>query len=72
MKHGILFIVSLLYEYTNLEYVRVHVIYRVNQAEYLIYIRMVASQEYVNIYSTHRPRTLSELGCEQGGVNREV
>jgi len=38
----------------HLEYVRIHVIYRVDQAEYGIHIRVVAPQEYVNIYSTHR------------------
>ena len=34
----------------------VHVIYRFNQAEYSIRIRVVAPQEYVNIYSTSRVR----------------
>jgi len=37
-----------------LEYVRVHVIYRVHQAEYVIHIRVAASEEYMNIYSTSR------------------
>jgi len=32
-QHGILFIFSLVCEYIHLEYVRIHVIYRVNQAE---------------------------------------
>jgi len=32
-----------------------HVIYRVNQAEYVIQIFVVVPQEYVNIYSTRRP-----------------
>ena len=41
-------------EYIHLEYVRIHVIYRVNQAEYVIQIRAVAPQECVNIYSTPR------------------
>ena len=39
----------------NLEYVesgRIHVICRVNQAEYAIRIPMAAPQEYVNNYST--------------------
>ena len=36
------------------EYVRVHGIFRVNQAEYVIRILVVASQEYVNIYSSRR------------------
>jgi len=51
-EYGILFIVNLFCEYIHLEYVRIHSIYRVNQAEYVIHIRVVASQEYVNIYST--------------------
>jgi len=38
----------------TLKYVRVPVIYRVNQARYVIYILVVAPQEYVNIYSTSR------------------
>jgi len=41
---------SLFCEYNHLEYVRIHVIYR----EYGIHIRVVAPQEYVNIYSTSR------------------
>jgi len=45
---------SLLYEYSNLEYVRTYVRYRVTQAEYGIRIVMAASQEYVNTYSTRR------------------
>jgi len=53
-EHGILFIFSLFSEYIQLEYVRIHVIYRLNQAEYGIHIRVVAPQEYVNIYSTRR------------------
>jgi len=40
-----------------IEYVRMHVIYRLNQAEYVIHICVVAPQEYVNIYSTRRVRT---------------
>jgi len=32
-----------------------HVTYRVNQAEYVIHIFVVAPQKYVNIYSTRRP-----------------
>ena len=39
----------------NPDYVRTHVIYRVNQAEYVIHILAVAPQEYVHIYSTRRP-----------------
>jgi len=52
IKYGILFIFSLFYEYINLEYVRICVIYRVNQAEYVIRIRVAASQEYVNTSNT--------------------
>jgi len=36
-NYGILFIFSLFCEYVNLEYVRVRVIYRVNQAEYVVH-----------------------------------
>jgi len=53
-EYGILFTVSLFGEYSNLEYVDIHVIYRVNQAEYVIHMFRVAPQEYVNIYSTRR------------------
>jgi len=53
-KYGILFIFSLFCEYINLEYVRVPVIYRVNQSECVIHIRVAASQEYVNMYLTRR------------------
>jgi len=53
-KYRILFIFSLFCEYTNLEYVRVPVIYRHHQAEYVIHIRVAASQKYVNTYSTRR------------------
>jgi len=53
-EYGILFIVSLFCEYVHVEYIRIHVIYEVNQAEYVIHIRVVAPQEYVNIYSTLR------------------
>jgi len=41
-------------EYLDLEYVRGHIIYRANQAEFVIHIVVVAPQEYVNIYSTRR------------------
>ena len=51
---GILFIVSLFYEYIPLEYVRVRVIYRVYQAGYGIRILVAVSQEHVNAYSTPR------------------
>jgi len=49
------------YEYSNLEYVRVPVKYRVHQAEYGIHIRVAASQEYVNTYSTRRPTVLCRV-----------
>jgi len=55
---GILFIFSLFCEYINLEYVRMHVIYRVHQAEYA---NVAAPQEYVNTYSTRRTRTPTTL-----------
>jgi len=47
MQCGILFIVSLLYEYSNLEYAHIHGMYRVNQARYGIRFLVAASQEYV-------------------------
>jgi len=53
-KYGILFISNLFCEYITLECVRVPVVYRVNQVEYSIHILVVASQEYVNTYSTRR------------------
>jgi len=53
-KYGILFIFSLFDEYSPLEYVRVPVIYRIYQAEYVILIVVAVSQEYVNTYSTPR------------------
>ena len=52
--YGILFIFTLLYEYINLKDVHIHVIYRVNQAEYIIRILVAAPPEHVNIYSTRR------------------
>jgi len=52
--YGITFICILLYEYSNLEYVHIHAIYWVDQAEYAIRILVAASQEYVNTYSTRR------------------
>jgi len=63
-EYGILFIFSLFCEYIHLEYVRIHVIYRVDQTEYGIHILVVALQEYVNIYSTRRvvhPRVWLEV-----------
>jgi len=45
-----------------LEYVRVHVIHRVHQAEHVIHMLVVAPQEYVNIYSTRRVAHRRGLG----------
>jgi len=47
-QYGFLFIFSLFCEYIHLEYICIHGIYRVNQAEYAIHILVVAPQEYVN------------------------
>jgi len=58
-EYGILFMFSLLCEYIHLECVRIHVVYRVKQAEYVIHIRVFAPQEYVNIYSTRRTTSTS-------------
>jgi len=44
------------------EYVRTHVRYRDNQAEYVIHIRVIAPQGYVKICSTRRVLT----GCDSG------
>jgi len=52
--------INLFCEYTNLEYVHIHVIYRVDQAEYGIHIRVAASQKYVNTYSTRRHPSLPQ------------
>jgi len=57
--YGILFIFSLSCEYIHLEYIRIHVIYRANQAEYAMHILVVAPQECLNIYSTRRALTSS-------------
>jgi len=46
--------VSLFCEYIHLEYVRIHAIYRVHEAEYGIHVLEVAPEEYVNMYSTRR------------------
>ena len=48
IKHNIVFIFSLFYEYSNLEYVHIHGIYWVIQAEYVSRMLVAASQEYVN------------------------
>jgi len=53
IRYGILFVFSPIHEYSNLEYEHVVVLYRSHQAEYVIHIRVVASQEYVNTYSTY-------------------
>jgi len=45
----------------NLEYIRIHVICRVNQAEYAIRILWFAAQEYVNTYSTRGGNTQRAL-----------
>ena len=55
-QYGILSIFSQFCEYTHLEYVRIHGMYRVNQAEYVIHMLVVAPKEYVNICSTPRGR----------------
>jgi len=47
MQYGILFMLSLLGEYIMLEHVHMHVLYRVNQARYVICIPAAAPQEYV-------------------------
>jgi len=52
--YGILFILGQVREYMHLKYVRIHLIYRVNQAEYVIHAFVVAPREYVNTYSTRR------------------
>jgi len=52
----------LLYEKSNLEYVHIHVIYRVSQAE-----NEIASQEYVNTYSTRRTGS-TQLHSDVGKV----
>jgi len=57
-EYGILFIFSLFCEYIHLEYVRIHVIHRVNKPEYVIHMLVVAPQEYMNLFSTHRVRHL--------------
>jgi len=51
--------------YIYLEYVRIHVIYRVHQPEYVVLILEVAPQEYVNIYSTRRCASAVLFLCEQ-------
>ena len=61
-EYCILFRFSLFCEYVYLEYVRIHAIYRVNQAECVLHILVVAPKEYGNLYSTRRPPTPASLG----------
>jgi len=63
-EYGILFIFSLFCEYIHLEYVRIHGIYGVNQAEYVTHVLVVAPQEYVNTYSTRRTVRRRQFGGE--------
>jgi len=57
----------------NIECVRVPVIYRVNQAEYVMHILVAASQEYVNTYSTRlRHSLLAPQACVASEVNPVV
>ena len=51
----------------NILYV-IHVVYRVNQAEYGIPILVVAPQEYVNMYSTGRFLTVDGGGKRPVGL----
>ena len=46
-EYGMLFTSSLFCQYIHLEYVHIYGMYRANQAEYGIHIRVVAPQEYV-------------------------
>jgi len=66
IQRDTLFKLGLFYEYSNLEYVHFHVhfhvIYRVNQAGYVIRFLVAASREYVNTYSTCRVATHRTLG----------
>jgi len=68
IKYGILFVFSLIYEYSNLEYGHVPVEYRVHQAEYVNHFLVAAPQEYVNVDSTRRVGHLVRRdGAEAGG-----
>ena len=64
--------ISLFCEYIHLEYVRIHVIYRVYQAEHGIHILVVTPQEYVNIYSTRRQQILEPVRVSDGRRVEEV
>jgi len=57
-KYHILFICSLIYQYSDLEYIRIYI----THAEYGIRIFMAASQEYVKTYSTPRSNTTGGEG----------
>jgi len=59
-ENGILCRFSLFCEYSHLESARIHAIYRINQAEYVIHMHVVAPHEYVNMYSTRRLAVLVE------------
>jgi len=48
------FVFSPFCDYVKLECVRIYVIYRVNQAEYVIHKLVVAPQEYVSTHPTRR------------------
>ena len=60
-KDRILLMLILFYEYINLEYVRIYVINRITEAEYVIHMFMAASQEYVKTYSIRRQPTARAL-----------
>jgi len=62
-EYGIIFILSLFCENSHLEYIRIYVKYRVHQAEYVVHVVVVASQEYLNIYSTSRVSWLPSLAA---------
>jgi len=51
-EYGILFIFRLFCEYIQPESVRMHVIYRINQVEYVIPFLVATSHEHANAYST--------------------
>jgi len=63
-KCHILFTFSLFYKYRNLESVRICVVYRVTQAEYVIGIRVAVLQECVK-RSTGHTHTHTDTGIEQ-------
>jgi len=61
---------SLLYEYSNLEYVRIYVIDRITQAECVIRILMAASQEYVKTYSACKFTTRESEGTRERHIHK--